>query len=175
MQQMQDASTNNDNYITVTTLSQIKRAKKQVVQINKRNITIVYYKNTVYAIDEYCYHHGGPLSLGDIEELDQHVCIVCPWHHYKISLETGEGLYLGLKREVKTKGVKQRIHLVRIDENENVLVKLNTDSVTIESDRYKDMDCIRNPQQRSTVNLRELKQQRMNPPIHSTMPDLNLK
>ena len=34
---------------------------------------------------------GGPLHLGDIEELGQAAlpCIVCPWHSWKYCLQTG--------------------------------------------------------------------------------------
>lgn len=66
---------------------------------------------------------------GDIEDLGGHTCIVCPWHNYKIDLETGEGVYIQLDMEalaagaghrapqvVRSKGVKQRVHDVRIDE-----------------------------------------------------------
>ena len=34
---------------------------------------------------------GGPLHLGDIEDLGEAAlpCVVCPWHSWKYSLETG--------------------------------------------------------------------------------------
>ena len=39
-----------------------------------------------------CFIAGGPLHLGDIEELGEAKipCIVCPWHSWKYSLSTGE-------------------------------------------------------------------------------------
>lgn len=45
--------------------------------------------------------------------------IVCPWHRYKISLTTGEGLYVGIDietraQQLKSKGPKQRVHLVEL-------------------------------------------------------------
>lgn len=69
--------------------------------------------------------HGGPLAGGDIEELGGQPCVVCPWHRYKISLVTGEGMYIGIdpmqkgpdgkpQQLVKSKGVKQRIHPTKI-------------------------------------------------------------
>ena len=33
--------------------------------------------------------HGGPLLQGDIEDFAGHACLVCPWHRYKIELNTG--------------------------------------------------------------------------------------
>ena len=51
------------------------------------------------------------------------MCIVCPWHNYKIDVATGEGVYVGLdpialregrkEGSVRSKGVKQRVHEVR--------------------------------------------------------------
>ena len=34
---------------------------------------------------------GGPLNEGDIEEIGGagELCIICPWHRWKFSLETG--------------------------------------------------------------------------------------
>eukprot|EP00759_Apiculatamorpha_spiralis_P028451 PhF_6_TR30967/c0_g1_i1/m.45469 len=86
---------------------------RMIVRAGPRNIAVFLHKGTFYAIDNACYHHGGPLHNGDIEDLGGHPCIICPWHSYRIALDTGEGLYVGLdlvaKKEcVKTKGVKQR-------------------------------------------------------------------
>lgn len=50
------------------------------------------------------------------QEFDGRACIVCPWHKYKITLETGEGLYQSVdpkdpsaKPMWCSKGIKQRI------------------------------------------------------------------
>ena len=74
----------------------------------------------VFALDAACYHHGGPLADGDIEDFGGSACISCPWHHYKITLARGEALYVALDvasgaRAVKSKGVRQRAHGVRED------------------------------------------------------------
>jgi nitrite reductase/ring-hydroxylating ferredoxin subunit len=74
----------------------------------------------MFALDAHCYHHGGPLADGDIEDFGGSLCVSCPWHHYKITLGRGEALYVALDmasgaREVKSKGVRQRAHGVRED------------------------------------------------------------
>ena len=74
-----------------------------------------------------CVDHGGPLAHGDIEEMGGKVTIKCPWHAYHIAVETGEGLYMGVDMalgrsgrlepsppRVKSKGVKQRTHFVKV-------------------------------------------------------------
>ena len=46
----------------------------------------------VYAIDSICYHAGGPLAVGDIEDVNGHPCVLCPWHHYKVRVYAWESV-----------------------------------------------------------------------------------
>ncbi|XP_071942095.1 uncharacterized protein HI_0077-like [Antedon mediterranea] len=56
------------------------------------DIMVVYYKqeNRFYAMDATCPHEGGPLDLGDIEDIDEHPSIVCPWHDFDFRLDNGK-------------------------------------------------------------------------------------
>ncbi|XP_036434054.1 Rieske domain-containing protein isoform X2 [Colossoma macropomum] len=88
-------------------------------------------------------HSGGPLQEGDIEEFDGQLCIVCPWHKYKITLAEGEGLYQAVDPSVKplrpvwcSKGVKQRVHWVT-EVNGDVFIRLNDSAGAVESDHYQ--------------------------------------
>ncbi|XP_034023001.1 Rieske domain-containing protein [Thalassophryne amazonica] len=118
-------------------------AKHSVRTLEGRDVLIVYHQGVFYAIDCYCYHAGGNLQNGDIEELGGKVCIICPKHKYKISLAEGEGLY---KAKVHgellpaarwmSKGVKQRVHTVS-ETNGNIYVKLSDNPSSIESDFYQ--------------------------------------
>ena len=60
---------------------------------------------------EFCFNAGGPLHLGDIEELGQAAlpCIVCPWHSWKFSLENGF-----VKDPAREKGTKVGIYPVQV-------------------------------------------------------------
>ncbi|KAI4540909.1 hypothetical protein MG293_008051, partial [Ovis ammon polii] len=92
---------------------------------------------------------GGPLHLGEIEVCKSksvfnkfRSCIVCPWHKYKITLETGEGLYQSIdpkdpsaKPMWCSKGIKQRIHTVTVD-NGNIYVTLSNEPFKCDSDYY---------------------------------------
>ncbi|KAL9652326.1 hypothetical protein ABK040_011983 [Willaertia magna] len=119
-------------------------------------------KNEVYALDCFCYHMGGPLHQGDIEELTcyygdsnttqqvnpynmkktlmtaasssvndknltakKHVCVICPWHHYYISLISGESFYLDLDMKYKSKGTKQRVYPLIYDEELNLYLEID--------------------------------------------------
>ncbi|KAF0033908.1 hypothetical protein F2P81_013974 [Scophthalmus maximus] len=78
------------------------------------------------------------------KEFNGQLCIVCPWHKYKITLAEGEGLYQAvedptakpLRTHWRSKGVKQRIHKVT-EVNGEVYVTLNDSIEAIESDVYQ--------------------------------------
>ncbi|XP_042277608.1 Rieske domain-containing protein [Thunnus maccoyii] len=109
-----------------------------------RDVLVLYHEGQLHAMDMRCYHAGGPLAYGDIEEFNGRPCIVCPWHKYKITLAEGEGLYQAvddptakpLRTHWRSKGVKQRIHKVT-EVNGDVYVTLNDSSEAIESDNYQ--------------------------------------
>ncbi|XP_072243069.1 Rieske domain-containing protein [Leuresthes tenuis] len=109
-----------------------------------RDVLVLHHQGQLHAMDTRCYHSGGALQNGDIEEFNGRLCIVCPWHKYKITLAEGEGLYQAvenptakpLKTQWRSKGVKQRIHKVT-EVGGDVYVTLNDSSETIESDVYQ--------------------------------------
>ena len=47
----------------------------------------------LHCLDSTCYHAGGPLGAGDIEDVEGTACLSCPWHAYKVAIATGEKLY----------------------------------------------------------------------------------
>ncbi|XP_054108091.1 Rieske domain-containing protein isoform X2 [Callithrix jacchus] len=70
----------------------IKKSERMTAVVHDREVVIFYHRGEYHAMDIRCYHSGGPLHLGDIEDFDGRPCIVCPWHKYKITLATGEAL-----------------------------------------------------------------------------------
>ncbi|KAF6357488.1 Rieske Fe-S domain containing [Rhinolophus ferrumequinum] len=120
----------------------IKKSERMTAVVHDREVVIFYHKGEYHAMDIRCYHSGGPLHLGEIEDFDGRPCIVCPWHKYKITLATGEGLYQSInpkdpsaKPKWCSKGVKQRIHTVTVD-NGNIYVTLSKASFKHDSDFY---------------------------------------
>ena len=115
-------------------------SRSRVVSVRTREIAVWKHHNGYFSLDNACYHHGAPLSNGDIEDFDGKSCIVCPWHGYRITLESGEGLYWGLSEDlqskcVKSKGIKQRAHDVIVRDGK-IYVKVNVDGASIASDFY---------------------------------------
>ncbi|XP_032070657.1 Rieske domain-containing protein isoform X2 [Thamnophis elegans] len=120
----------------------IKKLQRTTATVHGRQVVIFYHGGHFYALDCRCYHAGGPLHLGEIEEINGQSCIICPWHKYKITLNTGEGLYQAINPKEpsavpkwKSKGEKQRTHRVTVD-NGNVYVTLSDLMEYKESDYY---------------------------------------
>eukprot|EP01104_Vermistella_antarctica_P002428 TRINITY_DN1266_c0_g1_i2.p2 TRINITY_DN1266_c0_g1~~TRINITY_DN1266_c0_g1_i2.p2 ORF type:complete len:112 (-),score=8.99 TRINITY_DN1266_c0_g1_i2:171-506(-) len=89
--------------------------------------------------DARCYHMGGPLDEGDIEDFDGRLCVKCPWHRYIIDLDTGEGMYRDMESNGKCKGRKQRVHQVKEDEEGFLWIRVSSaesDGDKVESDHY---------------------------------------
>ena len=84
------------------------------VEISGRHLILLRRAGRVFAMDATCYHMGAPLLHGDVEDVPGHgACITCPWHHYQISLGTGERLYQDMQRQICTLPKKQRVHETR--------------------------------------------------------------
>ncbi|XP_005495444.1 Rieske domain-containing protein isoform X1 [Zonotrichia albicollis] len=131
-----------DGLIFIGKEDDIKKSQRITPKIDGREIVVFYHEGKFHALDSRCYHEGGPLCFGEIEDIDGQACIVCPWHKFKITLETGEGLYKGINPQEpsptpkwQSKGVKQRIYKITIDSG-NVYVSSPDFSVSFDSDYY---------------------------------------
>uniref|UniRef100_A0A8C3KYQ7 Rieske domain-containing protein n=1 Tax=Chrysolophus pictus TaxID=9089 RepID=A0A8C3KYQ7_CHRPC len=131
-----------DDLVLVGKEDDIKKSQRITAKVNGREVVVFYHEGRFYALDSRCYHEGGPLRLGEIEDIDGQACIICPWHKYTITLETGEGLYQGINPlepsptpRWQSKGVKQRIHKVTV-KNKNVYVSPPDMSVSFDSDYF---------------------------------------
>ena len=115
-----------EKFERVLAIGDVRAGGRRAVRLSTgRGVVLFNTRKGWFAMDHACYHHGGPLLPGDIEDVHGSLCVVCPWHKYRIALETGEGLYFGidpLQRGpdgkptpvLKSKGVKQRVHAVKL-------------------------------------------------------------
>ncbi len=109
-----------------------------------RHVSLINHEGEVFAVDSLCYHAGGPLGAGEIEDVGGTACLSCPWHLYKVALGSGEKLYGSTKFAddgvtlipdgVKSVGKRQRTHEVQI-RADGVYVRLCL-SGDLESDKY---------------------------------------
>ncbi|XP_077994213.1 3-phenylpropionate/cinnamic acid dioxygenase ferredoxin subunit-like [Glandiceps talaboti] len=88
-----------------------------LVQINGQKIAIFRHGNKVYAINEKCPHAGGPLHMGDIEDLpDKSLCIKCPWHSWRFNLDTGK------VRHPKGRDVTAMVYPTKVDDDGSIYI-----------------------------------------------------
>lgn len=107
-------------------LDQLSRDDARLqVEVRGRHLLLLRRGDEVLAIDATCYHMGAPLLHGDVEDVPGHgACITCPWHHYQISMTTGERLYQDMSRKTCTLPKKQRVHETKVRAGD-VLVRLS--------------------------------------------------
>jgi len=53
------------------------------------DIFVLHRNSVIHAIQAACPHSGGPLDVGDIEQVNEKPCVVCPWHKIQFSLIDG--------------------------------------------------------------------------------------
>ncbi|PSC75330.1 Rieske domain-containing -like [Micractinium conductrix] len=113
-------------------------------QVEGRYVTVLQHEEQLYCLDSVCFHAGGPLALGDVEELpDGRSCLKCPWHYYLVDIANGEKFYQGtvagpdgklLPGPWKSVGKRQRTHRVE-QRPDGIYVQLNLEG-HLASDEY---------------------------------------
>lgn len=75
---------------------------RSISSLNEQEASRLRDGSRLVALDSPCYHASGPLGEGEVVEIEDlatattaahsssFMCIVCPWHQFLISLETGE-------------------------------------------------------------------------------------
>lgn len=114
------------------------------VHVDGRFISIIRHEEKLYCLDSTCFHAGGPLALGEIEDIEGTPCLRCPWHFYVVTLEGGDKLYqqadpgadgklhAGSWRSV---GQRQRTHDIEARSDGGIWVRLRLDG-KMASDEY---------------------------------------
>ncbi|KFO99548.1 Rieske domain-containing protein, partial [Calypte anna] len=141
-----------DGLVFIGKEDDIKRSQRATARVNGREIVVFYHQGKFHALDSRCYRK---IFASDdliylfffsspLQDINGHACIICPWHKYVITLDTGEGLYEGINPlepsptpQWQSKGVKQRVHEVTVD-NGNVYVSPPDLSVSFDSDYFAD-------------------------------------
>mmetsp|Transcript_26504 Transcript_26504/g.36603 ORF Transcript_26504/g.36603 Transcript_26504/m.36603 type:complete len:171 (-) Transcript_26504:206-718(-) len=130
-------------YVRVADAGSLKEEGSRLhTEIQGRYISILRVRSQLFCIDSICYHAGGPLAVGDIEDLDGSACVKCPWHLYLISLDNGEKFYEEVKfvdgllvnGGWKSSGRRQRTHMVE-ERSDGIFVQIST-SGEVESDKF---------------------------------------
>eukprot|EP01083_Nonionella_stella_P092365 258561_1 len=102
---------------------------------SKRKAVLINHNGILTCIDALCFHFGGPLYTGDIEDIGGSACIRCPWHRYSVELTSGHCRDpMG-----NSLGDGQRTHRVHVDaDSASIYVEENVPvfGTALRSDRY---------------------------------------
>ncbi|MEW5301369.1 MAG: hypothetical protein WDW36_004232 [Sanguina aurantia] len=137
-----DSSSSISRGISVGDSEALAEGARIHVNIEGRYVTILRLKGDLKAIDSICFHAGGPLGLGDIEEVNGRSCILCPWHYYKIDVTSGDKYYQSVSwhngkmvpGDWQSNGQQQRVHRVT-EQDGNIYLTINTEG-KVDSDEY---------------------------------------
>nr|XP_022312854.1 Rieske domain-containing protein-like [Crassostrea virginica] len=121
---------------------EFEHISKRRFQIHTRDIVVIRRGGLFFALDSFCYHAGGPLYMGDIEDFNGLSCLVCPWHHYKVHIDTGNMVYQSIDPHNLNKpavwrnsGQKQRVHHMTI-RDDSLFVTFSDCTGDLQSDQY---------------------------------------
>jgi nitrite reductase/ring-hydroxylating ferredoxin subunit len=66
--------------------------QRQLLTREIDNVSVILYRHgdDVTVMLERCPHQSGPLSEGEVQQVDGHDCVVCPWHGSTFRLNGGE-------------------------------------------------------------------------------------
>ncbi|MFR9777233.1 Rieske 2Fe-2S domain-containing protein [Micromonospora sp. MS34] len=66
--------------------------QRQLVTREIDDVSVILYRHgdDVTVMLERCPHQSGPLGEGEVQEIDGHACVVCPWHGSAFRLNGGE-------------------------------------------------------------------------------------
>ncbi|XP_030622513.1 uncharacterized protein LOC115805944 [Chanos chanos] len=105
------------NWQCVGSKSKFKSPCTKLYSDDGEDIVLVHTEDDrFWAMDSSCPHEGGPLDLGDIEDLgDGRLALICPWHHFDFCLDTG----------ASSTGLQNQVYDVRVVDD---MVYINTQS-----------------------------------------------
>ncbi|MEH0970150.1 Rieske 2Fe-2S domain-containing protein [Micromonospora sp. CPCC 205546] len=66
--------------------------ERQLITREVDDVSVILYRHgdEVTVMLERCPHQSGPLGEGEVQEIDGHACVVCPWHGSAFRLNGGE-------------------------------------------------------------------------------------
>lgn len=66
--------------------------QRELITREVDDVSVILYRHgdDVTVMLERCPHQSGPLGEGDVQEIDGHTCVVCPWHGSAFRLNGGE-------------------------------------------------------------------------------------
>lgn len=65
----------------------LSEGERRVIELEDHKILLIHHEGKIYAVLNACPHMGLSLKRGEVTEDEE---LVCPWHHSRFNLATGE-------------------------------------------------------------------------------------
>ncbi|WP_329017455.1 Rieske 2Fe-2S domain-containing protein [Micromonospora rifamycinica] len=79
-----------DGWQPVAELAGLPQRKLVTREVDDVSLILYRHGDEVTVMLERCPHQSGPLGEGEVQEIDGHACVVCPWHGSAFRLNGGE-------------------------------------------------------------------------------------
>ncbi|MEU1605438.1 Rieske 2Fe-2S domain-containing protein [Micromonospora matsumotoense] len=79
-----------DGWQSVAELAGLPQRKLVTREVDDVSVILYRHGDEVTVMLERCPHQSGPLGEGEVQEIDGHACVVCPWHGSAFRLNGGE-------------------------------------------------------------------------------------
>ncbi|MFI2708884.1 Rieske 2Fe-2S domain-containing protein [Micromonospora sp. NPDC018662] len=79
-----------DGWHPVGDLSSLPQRELVTREIDDVSVILYRHGDDVTVMLERCPHQSGPLGEGEVQQIDGHACVVCPWHGSAFRLNGGE-------------------------------------------------------------------------------------
>ncbi|WDZ86217.1 Rieske 2Fe-2S domain-containing protein [Micromonospora cathayae] len=88
-QSVSEAHLIGEGWHPVADLAALPERKLVTREIDEVSVILYRHGDDVTVMLERCPHQSGPLSRGEVREIDGHPCVVCPWHGSAFQLNSG--------------------------------------------------------------------------------------
>ncbi|MBW4704179.1 Rieske 2Fe-2S domain-containing protein [Micromonospora sp. RL09-050-HVF-A] len=79
-----------DGWQSVAELAGLPQRELVTREVDDVSVILYRHGDEVTVMLERCPHQSGPLGEGEVQEIDGHACVVCPWHGSAFRLNGGE-------------------------------------------------------------------------------------
>ena len=79
-----------DGWQSLAELAGLPQRKLVTREVDDVSVILYRHGDEVTVMLERCPHQSGPLGEGEVQEIDGHACVVCPWHGSAFRLNGGE-------------------------------------------------------------------------------------
>ena len=79
--------------IKVAEVSELDPGDRKHIELKGKEITILNVDGSLYAVENFCPHMGGPVGNGPLQRDEDRDIIMCPFHEWRFDLDSGNVVF----------------------------------------------------------------------------------